>query len=146
MINKNRASGELDYPTDYIKTENESDDVDILEQYLFPSPIYRIKNLANVNRHAIEEVCTTRRQFDQGRVVSNQNGWQSSDLVEAEYKHLPVTSLWDECIDISTKIGEKTGLASKYQHTVGTSWINANRKKDDYNQSHCHPGLSLIHI
>ena len=128
---------------DYIKAENESTDVDILEQYLFPSPVYRIENLPNVNRDAIEEVCRTRMSFDQGRNVSNQNGWQSHDLVEAEYKHLPIVGLWDECIDISKKIGDKAGLSSRYEHSVGTSWININSSKDDYNQSHCHPGTYL---
>ena len=129
--------------TDYIKTENSQEGIDILEQMMFPTPLYRIENLPNVNRDAIEEVCYTRRQFDQGRVVSNRNGWQSSDLVEAEYKHLPITSLWDACIDVSTIIGEKAGLASKYQHSVGTSWINVNSKADHYNQYHCHPGTYL---
>ena len=65
------------------------------------------------------------------------------DLVEANYKHLPILGLWDVCVDLSTVIGEKQGLLSEYQHTVGSSWINVNSSKYDHNIHHCHPGTYL---
>jgi uncharacterized protein (TIGR02466 family) len=129
--------------TDYIKTADAPAEINMSQVMMFPTPLYRVDDLPNVNRHAILEVCETRRQFDSGRVVSNRNGWQSSDLVEAEYKHLPIVSMWDACIEISKKIGEESGLSNKYEHSVGTSWININGKRDDYNQQHCHPGTYL---
>ena len=128
---------------DYIKTENSQEDVDICEQMMFPTSLYRIESPPNINRDVIYEVCKKRKEWDVGREISNINGWQSSDLVETEYKHLPIVRLWDECIRIGKIIGEKNGLASKYEHIIGTSWININSKTDHYNQYHCHPGTYL---
>ena len=132
---------------DYVKIESDrTPRGELFESDLFPTPLYRMKAddlPLTVNRDTIQEACVSRKRWDEGRVISNRSGWQSNDLVEANYKHLPILGLWDVCVDLSKGIGEKQGLLSEYQYAIGSSWININSSKYDHNIYHCHPGTYL---
>jgi len=129
--------------TDYIKAEQPKRELSLIEDFIFPTAIYRLeaKDVAKtVNREALVDFIQKRRKIDPGgRERSNYRGWQSNDLVEDSLKSPDLINLWDVVIDATKAIGAKQLLAEHYEYFVGSCWANINEAHRQYNVNHCHP-------
>ena len=128
---------------DYIKADKPTNNINLIEDFIFPTAIYRLtaEDVAKtVDRNAIVDFIQKRRTIDsEGRERSNYRGWQSNDLVEDSLKSPDLLKLWDTVINSTKAIGVKQQLAEFYQHYIGSSWANINESHIQHNVNHCHP-------
>ena len=105
--------------------------------YLFPSIVGR-KTL-NEDNSGIFEFCQNKRKESEGRVRSNDKGWQSNDLLWDEIKNNPaMTSLLATIEELSNQYRHDVGWREDAWGYISNWWININ-SRNSTNKIHMHP-------
>jgi len=99
----------------------------------FPSVIWSATTHV-VNNHDLKKYAYERKKTDQGRVVSNHGGWQSSDIIANECPEIDrlVKYLNQEVNECAAQVGLK-------ELQIYNLWININ-PPGSYNHLHNHVG------
>ena len=102
---------------------------------LFSVPIYNYQ--LNFDNKKIEKYCYDLKEKDKGRVISNEGGWQSTNLEG----YIPeLNELMIEILGRANSFANDMGLKTPLKLVNG--WVNINGYKD-YNVEHNHPGALL---
>ena len=86
----------------------------------------------------IESHCLSQRKVDSGKIVSNVNGWQSSNFDLND----PPKPLDELCGNIFGSLSEICNTLGINKPSFGEGWININ-EYGSFNWPHTHPGCSL---
>tara|TARA_Y100000389_G_C17471282_1_gene531365 strand:+ start:7580 stop:8173 length:594 start_codon:yes stop_codon:yes gene_type:complete len=105
--------------------------------FYFPTPVWWEDT--NIDNAPLMALCNTLREEDpEGRSISNNGGWQSSNLILGQYDEFnqfleTVTELSFTCLDSYGYV------AGAYKLEMLNGWFNVNQKGDS-NQIHTHGG------
>jgi uncharacterized protein (TIGR02466 family) len=105
----------------------------------FPTPIWW--DDTNIKLETIRELYQRLRDEDpNGRQLSNNGGWQSTDFKDDDHKELE--TLMNYILSVSEQCLGDYGYASGYKLKMDNLWFNANGKGHS-NQIHTHSGSFL---
>ena len=91
----------------------------------------------NLNLSSISEYCYNKEKTENGTIISNIGGWQSTNIIHDSFEH--VENLKNEILDRVEKVSNYVGLKEIINYSILNMWININRK-NNYNLLHDHPG------
>lgn len=111
----------------------------------FPVPVYfDIIDSAIIDCEEVAQECRDYRDKNEGRILSNVDGWQSEDVVfNSKYKHLEKVKNLIE--DKASLVFTDYGIKSNIKPVVANGWININQN-NNYNQIHNHPGVCMAAV
>ena len=110
---------------------------------LFPTPVW-VEDDCGVDIDRIQNIKKKIKETDpNGRVASNDGGWQSWDFVPQvmEQKHMPLHDVYEYLTSIAYSACDDWGY-QKYRLKMTNLWININQK-GNFNHLHTHPGCQL---
>jgi len=100
--------------------------------------------IEEVNYNKVANECYLERSKSEGRVQSNQNGWQSDNIYDTS--EIPNISNLIKTIEMYSKnIFQDYGVKKEINLEIDSSWININFP-GSYNTYHIHPNCALSGI
>ena len=109
---------------------------------LFPTPVW-VEDDCGVDLERIQKWVKIVKETDpNGRVASNDGGWQSQDFIPPYIKQdHALTELYEKILEISYKAADEWGF-QHYILEVSNLWMNVNTR-GNYNHVHTHAGSVL---
>ncbi len=102
---------------------------------LFGVPIGEF-TLSEINLSSLIEYCyKLNREDPEGRLISNEGGWQSNEVQDEP--HAEIQKLIEEIEECAQKMHDELGFIKELSQKVSAMWININQK-GDRNMIHFH--------
>ena len=108
---------------------------------LFPTPLWEIPKVGVEKQPLLDFVKYVREEDPNGRVSSNEGGWQSWDFEEQVCDTNPLKDIKDAIIRHAYAVCDEWAFKD-YILKMTNLWINVN-KRGDNNVVHTHPGAVL---
>jgi uncharacterized protein (TIGR02466 family) len=113
-------------------------------ELLFPTPVW-IENKCGIDRDKLLDFAYFVRDEDpDGRVASNEGGWQSHDFIDEVMRENPLSELRFKILELAYAACDEWGFLD-YSLRISNLWININ-KRGDSNLLHTHPGSVLAGV
>ena len=108
---------------------------------LFPTPLWEIPKVGVEKQPLLDFVKYVREEDPNGRVSSNEGGWQSWDFEEQVCDTNPLKDIKDAILRHAYAVCDEWAFKD-YILKMTNLWINVN-KRGDNNVVHTHPGAVL---
>lgn len=108
---------------------------------IFPTPIWVEDSVGLDRDNLLTFVDRVRSEDPQGRVISNNGGWQSHDFTDEVMQNNPLSELRAKILQMAYYCADEFGFVD-YTLRVVNLWMNVN-KRGNNNHVHTHPGSIL---
>ncbi len=108
---------------------------------LFPTPLWTLNKVGCTKEPLLEFIRHVQKEDPNGRISSNEGGWQSWDFMEDICDTNPLKELKDIIMRHAYAVCDEWSFKD-YSLKMTNLWINVN-KKGNYNIVHTHPGSVL---
>jgi len=105
---------------------------------IFPTPLWIQDDVGLDRDKLLKFVDVVRNEDPDGRVVSNNGGWQSHDFVDEVMKNNPLHELRSKILEMAYYCADKFGFQN-YTLRIVNLWMNVNNHGHS-NLIHNHPG------
>jgi uncharacterized protein (TIGR02466 family) len=108
---------------------------------IFPIPIWVEDKVGLDTNNLLKFVDRVRSEDPQGRVISNNGGWQSHDFIDEVMQNNPLSELRSKILQMAYYCADEFGFVD-YTLRIVNLWMNVN-KHGHSNYVHTHPGSIL---
>ena len=107
-------------------------------ELIFPTPVWKFDNVGADRQKILDFVDVVRKEDPDGRVASNDGGWQSWDFIEGVMDNNPLKEIKDMIMERAYAASDEWGF-EHYTLKMVNLWVNVNNK-GHFNHLHTHPG------